>query len=67
MNRRMESVKLMAVLQPFTQLGCLTASDVRDIVEDFKNGDTNKLRKFLNDPAMPKNLTPVIDRAKQYC
>lgn len=66
MNRRMESVKLMAKLQPFTQLGRLTASDAKAIVEDYKEGDTTRLRALVNDPTMPNSLSPILDKVKQY-
>ncbi|MBP3278167.1 MAG: hypothetical protein J6M44_04330 [Butyrivibrio sp.] len=66
MNRRMESVKLMAVLQPFTQLGRITASDAKLIVDSYKEGNTERLKVFVNDPTMPNNLSPLLDKVKQY-
>nr|WP_297765629.1 hypothetical protein [uncultured Butyrivibrio sp.] len=66
MNRRMMSVKLMADIQPFTQLGCLSASQARDLVEDWKHGESSKLKALVLDPSLPSSLTPLLDNLKQY-
>ncbi len=66
MNRRMNSLNLMAELQPFTQLGCLTALEARTIVEDYKKSDTTKLKSFIYDPKLPSSLTTLLDKLKEY-
>lgn len=66
MNRRMESVKLMAALQPLTQVGCLKASDAKNMVEDYKDGRTDALKVLCFDPSMPTYLTPILEKVKQY-
>ena len=66
MNRRITSVRLMADIQPFTQLGCLSASDARDMIEDWKVGDSTRLKSLVFNPSLPSSLTPLLDKLKQY-
>ncbi len=66
MNRRMQSVKLMAEIQPFTQLGCINASEARDLVEEWKRGESIKLKALIFNPDLPSSLTPLLDNLKQY-
>ena len=66
MNKRMESIKLMAVLQPLTQSGLLKAEEAKNIVESFKVGNVAPLKKLTLNPTLPTMMQPVIDRVAQF-
>ena len=66
MNKRMESVKLMAALQPLTQSGYLKAVDAKAIVECFKDGNDIPLKKLTLDPTLPMVMQPVIEKVAQF-
>lgn len=66
MNRRMESMKLMVALQPFTQLGVIKADKAKTLVDDYKEGHTESLRNFTMDPTLPVSLQPLIDKVAQF-
>lgn len=66
MNRRMESIKLMAALQPFTQTGIINAKKAQHFVESYKQGDTDEIRAFTLDPSLPVSMQPLIDKVAQF-
>ncbi len=66
------SLKLMKGLQPFTQLGVMSAGKAKSIVDEFIKGNDEPLNDFILNPDMPMqyitlidNLTSLIQRRNQ--
>ncbi|MCR5670709.1 MAG: hypothetical protein K6G10_06855 [Butyrivibrio sp.] len=65
-TRRMESMKLMPLLQPLTQLGYLSAGQAKNVIDEYKEGNTEPLRSLCLDPSLPTSLSPILERIRQY-
>ena len=66
MNRRLRSMELLKLLQPFTQAGILSPADAKGIVDDFVKGEGKKLKSFIYSPDIPVAYNNVAAKLLQF-
>jgi hypothetical protein len=66
MNKRIRSVSLMSGLQPFIQGKIIKPAQAQAIVEDYKNGNSEKLRSLVFSPDLPMVYEPIRKNLEQF-
>ena len=66
MNRRIKSIELMQILQPFMQGNLLSAQNAGEIVSGYVAGNDEPLKSFVNNPALPMAFMTVTQQLKAF-
>lgn len=66
MSKRMLSIQLMTVLQPFTQEGIISAVKAGEIVKMYQNGDSSGIVELYYSGDVPMRMNNLICRLKQF-
>lgn len=65
-KRRYRSLELMRGLQPAIQCGLVDAKSAKEIVDDYRNGSTEKLNDLVSDPNMPMQYIGIASNLKNF-
>ena len=66
MNRRIQSVQLMKLLQPFLQGGVLCAKNAKEIVDEYVSGNDAPLHNLITSPSLPMAYKNVAKQLNNF-